>query len=152
MPGIDRGARMVEERVRTGGFLELVFDRLMGVAQILGRLLGLHHAGAALGKRRLLAGFGRQRGQFLDGMAQPVRLAGGALDLGAMRCHRRFGVPPRRYHINRRIERAKTLLASPAQSVTDIALSLGFGQTSSFSAAFRDTTGTSPTEYRRTRP
>jgi AraC family transcriptional regulator len=62
-----------------------------------------------------------------------------------------FGVPPRRYHINRRIERAKTLLASPAQSVTDIALSLGFSQTSSFSAAFRDTTGTSPTEYRRTR-
>jgi AraC family transcriptional regulator len=62
-----------------------------------------------------------------------------------------FGVPPRRYHINRRIERAKTLLASPAQSVTEIGFVLGFSQTSSFSAAFRHTTGTSPTEYRRTR-
>ena len=49
-----------------------------------------------------------------------------------------------------RIERAKTLLAEPASSVTDIALEVGFSETSSFSAAFRHTTGTTPTEYRRT--
>jgi AraC family transcriptional regulator len=60
-----------------------------------------------------------------------------------------FGVPPHRYHINRRIERAKTLLADRAMSVTDIGLALGFSETSSFSATFRCTTGTSPTEYRR---
>jgi AraC family transcriptional regulator len=35
-------------------------------------------------------------------------------------------------------------------SVTDIALELGFSETSSFSAAFRHTTGTTPTDYRRT--
>jgi AraC family transcriptional regulator len=61
-----------------------------------------------------------------------------------------FGVPPHRYHIKRRIERAETLLADPAWSVTDIALELGFSETSSFSAAFRHTTGTTPTDYRRT--
>jgi AraC family transcriptional regulator len=61
-----------------------------------------------------------------------------------------FGIPPHRYHIKRRIERAKTLLAAPVSSVTDIALQLGFSETSSFSAAFRHTTGTTPTEYRRT--
>jgi AraC family transcriptional regulator len=61
-----------------------------------------------------------------------------------------FGIPPHRYHINRRIERAKALLADPAPSVTDIALEIGFSETSSFSAAFRHTTGTTPTEYRRT--
>jgi AraC family transcriptional regulator len=61
-----------------------------------------------------------------------------------------FGIPPHRYHIKRRIERAKTLLADPASSVTDIALELGFSETSSFSAAFRHTAGTTPTVYRRT--
>jgi len=60
-----------------------------------------------------------------------------------------FGISPHRYHIKRRIERAKTLLADPASSVTDIALQLGFSETGSFSAAFRHTTGTTPTEYRR---
>jgi hypothetical protein len=50
-----------------------------------------------------------------------------------------FGIPLDRYHINRRIERAKTLLANPGPSETDIALELGFSETSSFSAAFRHT-------------
>jgi AraC family transcriptional regulator len=61
-----------------------------------------------------------------------------------------FGIPPHRYHINRRIERAKALLANPARSVTEIGLALGFSETSSFSAAFRQATGITPTEYRRT--
>jgi AraC family transcriptional regulator len=60
-----------------------------------------------------------------------------------------FGVPPHRYHLNRRIERAKVLLSDPIQSVTDIALALGFSETSSFSTAFRRGTGATPTEYRR---
>jgi len=61
-----------------------------------------------------------------------------------------FGIPPHRYHISRRIERAKASLAEPACSVTEIALELGFSETSSFSAAFRHMTGVTPTEYRRT--
>ena len=61
-----------------------------------------------------------------------------------------FGIPPHRYHVNRRIERAKALLAERESSVTDVALEIGFSETSSFSAAFRHATGTTPTEYRRT--
>jgi AraC family transcriptional regulator len=62
-----------------------------------------------------------------------------------------FGSPLDRYHINRRIERAKkTLLASPEPSETDLALKLGFSETSSFSAAFRHTTGATPIDNRRT--
>src|SRR3954468_4288396 len=38
-------------------------------------------------------------------------------------------------------EHAKALLATPAPSVTDIALELGFSETSSFTAAFRRATG-----------
>jgi AraC family transcriptional regulator len=61
-----------------------------------------------------------------------------------------FHTPPHRYHINRRVERAKMLLAIPSRSVTEIASAVGFSETSSFSAAFRHATGTTPTEYRRT--
>jgi AraC family transcriptional regulator len=60
-----------------------------------------------------------------------------------------FGVPPHRYHSNRRIERAKELLIERKQSITDVALAVGFGETSSFSAAFRKTTGVTPTDYQR---
>jgi AraC family transcriptional regulator len=60
-----------------------------------------------------------------------------------------FGLPPHRYHAARRIERAKVLLAKGAISVTDIGLTVGFGETSSFSTAFRKATGLTPTEYHR---
>jgi AraC family transcriptional regulator len=60
-----------------------------------------------------------------------------------------FGMPPLRYHNSRRIEHAKTLLATPASSVTDIGLTLGFSETSSFTAAFHRATGLTPTAYRR---
>jgi AraC family transcriptional regulator len=62
---------------------------------------------------------------------------------------RSFGTPPHRYHTSRRIERAKTLLAKLNQSVTEIALDMGFSDTSSFTAAFRKLAGRTPTEYRR---
>jgi AraC family transcriptional regulator len=60
-----------------------------------------------------------------------------------------FGMPPHRYHGSRRIDHAKTLLAEPASSVTEIGLTVGFSETSSFSAAFRKATGLTPTAYRR---
>jgi AraC family transcriptional regulator len=60
-----------------------------------------------------------------------------------------FGLPPHQYHVQRRIERAKLLLADRSNSVTDIALTLGYSQTSAFSVAFRKTTGQSPREFRR---
>lgn len=62
-----------------------------------------------------------------------------------------FGLPPHRYHNQRRIEQAKLLLTNnPAPSVTDIGLTLGYSDTSSFSAAFRRVTGLTPTAYHRT--
>src|SRR5262249_1376678 len=59
------------------------------------------------------------------------------------------GEPPYRYWTGRRIERAKALLASPATSVTEIALDVGFHGTSAFSATFHRVTGQTPTDYRR---
>lgn len=60
-----------------------------------------------------------------------------------------FRIPPHRYHTNRRIERAKALLAKREVSVTDIGMTLGFSETSSFSAAFRKATGLTPSGYHR---
>jgi AraC family transcriptional regulator len=40
-------------------------------------------------------------------------------------------------------------LAKPTPSVTDIGLTVGFSETSSFSAAFRKATGLTPTAYHR---
>jgi AraC family transcriptional regulator len=60
-----------------------------------------------------------------------------------------FGVPPHRFHISQRIERAKVLLEKPARSVTDIGLTVGFCEASSFTAAFRRETGLTPSSYRR---
>ena len=54
------------------------------------------------------------------------------------------------YQTDRRVECAKLLLARPAVSVTDVGLTMGFCDTSSFSAAFRKATGFSPTGYQRT--
>jgi AraC family transcriptional regulator len=60
-----------------------------------------------------------------------------------------LGMPPHRYHTFRRIERAKSLLADASISVTEVGLSLGFSETSSFTATFRKAVGLTPTTYRR---
>lgn len=62
---------------------------------------------------------------------------------------RSLGMPPHRYHSNRRIEHAKRLLAEPAPSVTDIGRIVGYSETSSFTTAFHKSTGSTPTAYRR---
>jgi AraC family transcriptional regulator len=62
---------------------------------------------------------------------------------------RTFGMPPHRFHTHRRIERAKSLLANPAATVTSVGLGVGFCETSSFSAAFRKATGVTPTGFQR---
>ena len=60
-----------------------------------------------------------------------------------------FGIPPHQYHIQKRIEQAKLLLADRSISITDIGFTLGYSQTSSFSVTFRKITGWTPSEYRR---
>jgi AraC family transcriptional regulator len=60
-----------------------------------------------------------------------------------------FGVSPQRYQNDRRIEYAKQLLANPDLSVTEVALQVGFGSSTSFAAAFRKVTGLSPSTYSR---
>ena len=60
-----------------------------------------------------------------------------------------FGIPPHRYLLRSRVERAKTLLQIPELSVTAVGLAVGFSDTSAFSSKFRQFTGRTPTQYRR---
>ena len=61
-----------------------------------------------------------------------------------------FGLPPHRYHMSRRMERAKDLLQERTRSVTEVGLMLGFAETSSFTTSFRRAVGITPSDYRRT--
>jgi transcriptional regulator GlxA family with amidase domain len=59
-----------------------------------------------------------------------------------------FGVPPHRYLLTRRIERAKALLRDTDLSIIDIAFETGWSSLGTFGRIFRDITGESPTELR----
>jgi transcriptional regulator GlxA family with amidase domain len=55
-----------------------------------------------------------------------------------------FGVPPHRYLLTRRIERATALLRDTDLSITEIAFQTGWGSLGTFGRTFRDVTGESP--------
>ena len=59
-----------------------------------------------------------------------------------------FGVPPHRYLLTRRIERATSLLRDTDRSITDIAFETGWKSLGTFGRTFHDITGESPSELR----
>jgi transcriptional regulator GlxA family with amidase domain len=59
-----------------------------------------------------------------------------------------FGVPPHRYLLTRRIERAAALLRETAAPVTEIAFQTGWSSLGAFGRTFRDIIGESPGEVR----
>jgi transcriptional regulator GlxA family with amidase domain len=59
-----------------------------------------------------------------------------------------FGVPPHRYLLTRRIERATALLRDTDLSITDIAFQTGWSSMGTFGRTFRDITGESPGDFR----
>src|SRR5262249_59109622 len=63
-------------------------------AQIVGALFRLHHRRTAFRKLGFLTGLRRQAAELFDGMAQPLGLATGALNVGTMALHRRFALAP----------------------------------------------------------
>ncbi|HVY88790.1 MAG TPA: helix-turn-helix transcriptional regulator [Hyphomonadaceae bacterium] len=59
-----------------------------------------------------------------------------------------FGLPPHRYLLTRRIERAKAMLRDTEMAITDIAFETGWASLGTFGRVFRDITGESPGELR----
>jgi AraC family transcriptional regulator len=89
---------------------------------------------------------GIEAGTSLDELAASV-------DLSRWHFARAFreatGLSPHRYLMQRRVERAKTLLSRSDQPITDIALACGFSSQAHFSAVFHLATGASPRAFRR---
>lgn len=59
-----------------------------------------------------------------------------------------FGVPPHRYLLTRRIERAMALLRETELPITEIAFRTGWKSLGTFGRIFRDITGKNPSEIR----
>lgn len=59
-----------------------------------------------------------------------------------------FGVPPHRYLLTRRIERATALLRDTDLPITEIAFETGWNSLGTFGRTFRDVTGLNPGELR----
>ena len=59
-----------------------------------------------------------------------------------------FGVPPHRYLLTRRVERATALLRDTDLPITEIAFQTGWASLGTFGRTFRDVTGESPSAVR----
>jgi AraC-like DNA-binding protein len=92
---------------------------------------------------------------FLDhNLGQPITLACLARAAGLSRMHfaalfrRATGLRPHDYVIQRRIERAKTMLFRSRTPIVQVALGVGFQSQSHFTTVFRRTVGTTPQRWR----
>ena len=59
-----------------------------------------------------------------------------------------FGLPPHRYLLTRRIEKATALLRDTDLPITDIAFQTGWSSLGTFGRIFRDITGKAPADFR----
>ena len=91
----------------------------------------------------------KDRGERAASLTDLARLVG----LSATHFCRAFaqstGQPPHRWMTERRIERAKALLADPRISLTEVAFELGYANQSAFGRMFARVVGTTPSKWRR---
>jgi transcriptional regulator GlxA family with amidase domain len=96
--------------------------------------------------RRLLRAKDRMDGASHE--AWPVRRLAGVSAVSAAHFARSFkeafGVPPHRYLLTRRIERATTLLRDTDLPITEVAFRTGWKSLGTFGRIFRDVTGENP--------
>lgn len=83
-------------------------------------------------------------------MDEAVRELGLSANTIRARFKKFTGLSPQSFMVKCRIRRAQDLLREGKMSVTDIAAELGFSSSQNFAIRFRQETGKSPTEWRRT--
>jgi AraC family transcriptional regulator len=96
--------------------------------------------------------------QYLDAhLARDVGMAELAAEFGLSPGHlaaafrRQTGLPPHRWLMRRRLERARDLLVGSCRSVTEIAHACGFASSQHLATLFKRQTGQTPSEHRRRR-
>jgi AraC-like DNA-binding protein len=165
-----RGATML--RATDGRPAEAPFRRLV---REIGHNLPMQHLGVATAVDALLVevtrvvhtpggrpvleavhpAVGRARRLLDERYAEPWTVPALARDVGLSTAHlaelfaREVGVPPYRYLVERRVERAAELLGSTDLPITAIAHELGFASSSHFSRVFRELSRVTPRAYRR---
>lgn len=88
-----------------------------------------------------------------DRIDQDISVADMARDIGMSTFHfiRMFkksaGLPPHKFFVTRRIDRAKELLRSPHLSISEVAEMSGFGGATQLTRAFRQFVGTNPSTF-----
>lgn len=129
------------------------------ILQLLGALVALRDRGSSSPGRSGLAPWQVKRvtQRIEDNLADDVSLSELAKLVGLSPSYfcrafaRSTGLPPHRWRLKRRIDRACELLAGTNLTVTAIATSLGFATPQHFSALFRDRIGMTPSAYRNER-
>ncbi len=61
-----------------------------------------------------------------------------------------FGMPPKRYIRHVKIKKAQTLIRTTNKTISEIAYSIGYINTSKFAKVFKTSYGRTPSEYRKT--
>jgi AraC-like DNA-binding protein len=90
-------------------------------------------------------------------LCDPIQLSDFAKLTGMSRSHfsqafrRSTGVPPHRWHLNARIQRAQALLLDTGLPLAEVAVQTGFADQSHFTKIFQRQVGTSPGVWRRER-
>jgi AraC family transcriptional regulator len=144
--------------IETGGSDQRDYLQALGV--VLAHELVRVNTGRAIADARInggLAAWQRRKAvaYIEEHLAEPISLAALADLVGLSACYfcrafrQSFAMPPQRYQLSQRIERAKTLLAKHTASVTDVSYAVGYNDTSAFCTAFRRLTGLTPSAYRR---
>lgn len=145
-------------RVEDAGEFGRLYAETLGLA-IVSRLLGRRKAsaqGSGAGVAPLPKWRLRRVVQFVDAnLDQPVSLADLAQVAGLSRMHfaaqfrAATGFRPHEYMLRRRIEQAQDRLASTAEPLVEVALSVGFRTQAHFSTVFKRFAGATPQEWRR---
>lgn len=129
------------------------------VLLLLARLLDLHgDGGKRISKGGLAPRHLRRVSEYLvDHLAADVRLTDLAALTGLSTFHlcRAFkestGLPPHRWRLQRRVERARELLERTDLPIGDVAAQVGYDDPSQLAAVFRKVLGVTPTQCRRER-
>lgn len=131
-------------------------------ANLIAMHLLLNHAGVATDAPRLKVSGGlsgwqaRRTTEYLRAnmtkdvsVTELAALAGLSMFHFARAFKQTVGVPPHRYQLRLRLERAQTLLATTDMAITDVAAAVGYDTPQTLARLFRREIGMSPGQYRR---
>jgi AraC family transcriptional regulator len=147
----------VREELASGAAHDGAFAEHLGI--MTAALLFRHYTDAQMEQRIVRGGLGKYRlNKVLEYIeaGMETRLNVGTLadvvSLGLQHFSAAFlastGLPPHRFILNRRIERAKLLLLTTDMSIAEVSLAVGFSSQSHFAQRFREAAGVTPLRFR----